>query len=73
MIKFLITNALFIIGMIVLIVQHIQDWRIWVCYITIWCIADYYFAKDFHLKWWQWALFIAGLSIIDLVVIRLVN
>lgn len=69
MTKFLITNALFVLGMIILMMQQIQDWRIWTLYIAIWCIADYYFADGVHLKWWHWALIIVGLSVLDLAII----
>ncbi|KXX70849.1 hypothetical protein [Flammeovirga sp. SJP92] len=68
-IKFTIVMLVFMAGMIVLIVNHIDDWYIWLIYIAIWTYAEMIIVKDLHFKWWVWVLIIGGLSIIDWIVI----
>jgi hypothetical protein len=61
---------IFIIGMIALIINKINNWWVWLVYISIWTWAEASIAKNFHLKWWHWLLIIGGLSIIDLAIIK---
>lgn len=71
--NFIITNIAFILGMIGMIYYHVEKWYYWVIFIVVWGIADYYFAKDIHLKWWHWVLLISALSLIDFIVIKYVR
>lgn len=70
---FIITNILFIIGMIILTLNGIHHWLVWLVYISVWGYADTYFAKDFHLSAWQWTYIIAGLTALDLFIIYLLK
>lgn len=72
-IKFIGVMIVFMIGMIVMLINHIHQSWIWVIYLTVWTYAEMKIAKNIHLKWWAWALIIAGLSIIDYIVYQYVN
>jgi len=69
---FLIINALFIAACIWLIVIQ-PGWGVWVGFITAWCVADFWCAKDMHLSWWHWGLLFSVLIAIDLVALRILG
>lgn len=71
--KFIFVNILFIIGMILLSINHVHHWFIWTLYIILWGAADSHFAKDFHLSSLQWFYIILGLTILDLFILYLIN
>ena len=56
--------------MIIMSIYQVNAWWIWIIYIALWTAADYYFAKEVHLKWWHWAFIIALLSVIDIMVLQ---
>lgn len=73
MTKFIITNLIFIVGTIALMLNHVYNWWLWGIYIFIWCLADYQFAKEIKLKWPHWLALLFLLTIIDWVVIKLAS
>ncbi|TKG89229.1 hypothetical protein EYV94_25900 [Puteibacter caeruleilacunae] len=73
LIKFITVMAVFMAGMIVMIVHHIHSWWIWLVYISIWTYAEAIIARNFHLKWWAWVVIIGGISILDLIIISTLN
>lgn len=72
-VKFISVMIIFIIGMIVLMIKEVHNVWIWVGYIAVWTWAEMKIAKNIHLKWWVWFLIIAGLSLIDLFIISILN
>ncbi len=66
-------TLLFIMGMVIMIVNHVQSWMAWTGFIIIWYYAEVYFAKNIHLKSWHWVLIILGLIILDLALISLIS
>lgn len=73
LIKFIGVMVIFTIGMIVMLLNHIHQWWIWVIYIAIWTYAELKIAKNIHLKWWVWVLIIAGLGVVDYIVYQFIN
>lgn len=71
--KFIFVNLIFIIGMIILTLNHIHAWWVWAIYIAVWSISDSYFAKDFHLTWVQWVWIILGLSVLDIGILTVLS
>lgn len=72
MLTFLIINAIFLAIFIWLVVLQ-PGWLVWAIFIAVWCVADVWFAKDIHLKWWHWAGIIALLCVIDLIALRILG
>ena len=70
MTMFVIVNLVFVAAFIALAVMS-PPWWVWVAFVAVWIVADYFFAKDIHLAWWHWALLLAALTIIDVGVLRM--
>ena len=71
MLRFIIITAFFTLIFIAMVIMHISCIWLWAAFIIVWTIAEFVAARDVHLKWWQWALFLAGLAVIDLIVLNL--
>ncbi len=71
MIRFIVVTALFTILFIIMVAMHIKSIWLWVGFVILWTIVELIAAKDVHLKWWQWGLFLVGLGLIDVVVLSL--
>ena len=72
-IKFTLVMLVFLIGMIFLMIKHIEHVWIWILYITTWTLAEMRIAKNIHLNWWTWVIIIAGIIGIDIAVISLLK
>ena len=71
--KFIGVMIVFMIGMIVMLINHVYQWWIWLIYLAVWTYAEMKIAQNIHLKWWAWVLIILGLSLIDYIVYQYVN
>ncbi|NER14879.1 hypothetical protein GWK08_15590 [Leptobacterium flavescens] len=68
-IKFLAVMIVFLIGMVIMLINKIDNTWLWIGYITVWWWAELVIAKNFHLKLWGWVLILAVILIIDALVI----
>ncbi len=71
--KFISVMIVFIIGMIIMLIYKIENYWIWTGYIILWTWLEMKIAKNIHLKWWVWVLILLGLSLLDLLIISLIN
>lgn len=71
--KFISVMAIFVAGMIVMLVYKVENIWIWGIYIVLWTWLEMRIAKNIRLKWWVWVLILAGLSLLDLLVINLIH
>ncbi len=72
-IKFTLVMLVFLIGMIFLMIKHVEQVWIWILYITAWILAEMRIAKNIHLSWWTWVIIITGIIGIDIAVISLLK
>ena len=72
-IKFVLVMIVFIIGMVIMMIYKVKGFWIWTAYVAIWWWVEVIVAKNIHLKWWVWVLILLGLTIIDLIIISLIN
>lgn len=70
---FIIIMILFIIGMIVMTIYKVENLWVWFTYIFIWTWVEMKVAKNIHLSWKVWVLILIGLSVLDLLIINLLN
>ncbi len=68
-IKFASVMIVFLIGMVIMLINKIENTWVWVGYIAVWWWVEMKVAKDFHLKPWAWAIILAIILIIDMLVI----
>lgn len=68
-IKFTAVMVVFLIGMIIMLINKIDNTWIWIGYIAVWWWVEMIVAKNFHLKLWVWAIILTIILIIDLLVI----
>ena len=71
--NFTLVMLIFTIGMIVMLFYKIENYWIWIAYITAWTWIEMKIAKNIHLKWWVWLLIILGLCGLDLLIIQLLH
>jgi len=64
---------IFIVGMIILMVNKVENPWLWIGYITIWTWIEMKLAKNIHLKWWVWLNIIIGIVCINLSIIYFLN
>jgi len=67
---FIAANGVFIVVFIAIALYQPPIWG-WILFGAAWCVADYFIIKktNIHLKNWQWGVFIAALTAIDLIVL----
>ena len=68
LVRFILVNVVFVAIFIALAVYGTSLWG-WAAFVAVWCIADYYFAHGVALTWKHWALLLAILTVIDVVVL----
>ncbi|GGI57748.1 hypothetical protein [Winogradskyella haliclonae] len=71
--KFVFVMIVFIIGMIIMMLHEVKGFWIWTAYVAIWWWTEMIIAKNIHLKWYVWVLILLGLTIIDVIIIALIN
>lgn len=67
--KVIFVNLLFAVGLGFLLANKVTSNNIWLAFITVWCLAEGFLAKDKSVKGWQWALIIGGLCLLDIAVV----
>jgi hypothetical protein len=63
----------FLIGMIALMLNEIEQLWVWIIFIGVWIFAEMKIAKNIQLKWWIWVIIIAVILGIDLLIISIIN
>ena len=67
--KFLIVMIVFLIGLIIMLLNKIENTWIWIGYISVWWWAEAKIGRNLHIKLWVWVLILALILVIDALVI----
>ncbi len=59
----------FLIGMIIMLLNKIENTWIWIGYISVWWWAEAKIAKNLHIKLWVWVLILTLILVMDALVI----
>lgn len=73
MAKFIFVTAFFAIAFIVMTALKVKGFVVWTLFVVVWTLAEMIFARNIHLGAWNWFLIIAGLSVLDGVIIYFLN
>ncbi len=68
-VKFSAVMIVFLIGMIIMLLNKIQNTWIWIGYISFWWWTEVKIARNLHIKLWVWVLILALILTIDALVI----
>ena len=68
-VKFSAVMIVFLIGMIIMLLNKIENTWIWIGYISIWWWAEVKIARNLHIKLWVWVLILALILTIDALII----
>ena len=67
--KFLVVMIVFLIGMIIMLLNKIENTWIWIGYISVWWWAEAKIARNLRIKLWVWVFILALILVIDALVI----
>lgn len=62
-------NLAFALGLAAMLIAKITNNYYWLAFITSWCVAEGWLARDHSIKWWQWALLLISLGILDVSIL----
>ena len=68
-VKFTLVMLIFLIGMVILLINQVNNTWIWIAYIGLWTWAEAKIAGKLQLKAWHWVAVIIGILAIDLLVV----
>lgn len=69
MLNFIAVMVLFTTGMIIMIVNNMENPWGWIIYIIAWSWVEIRIARNLRLEWWGWLLIISCISLIGLTII----
>lgn len=67
--KVILVNLLFAAALAYLLANKVTSNHVWLVFMTGWCLAEAFLAKDKNVKPWQWGLVLGGLCLIDIAVV----